>query len=367
MEDGSIFDPPVTDISQNFTDFNINELPNNYNLEDDDNLDDLKELMCLFNQQKPKNINTNEPISSSFIKLKKSSEKNIKIKNSDKLIEKLETFLFQAYKLICEDNENDLIEKEKIKDNIENNNKDELNFINIIQKLIENEKENFKMNLSIKDGEINENYFNIILFEKHEINMCNDLLNMKIKIKLEIKMALTSGNVEINFHYSKINYNKKSQKIKLKPNLKCLIINSIIGKKGATYCSCGNVQKCIQCKNRGNCPFDDLLHYLKKDNNIKEDLKLTILYFRGCNSYKNNSNYKCSFCAEFFMKKSNIVRLFCNKEIDPDHTCQFWICKDCYEKKSKYNVNKNCPNCDKFIINFKNLKSFYKWKNMQNQ
>ena len=307
MEDGSIFDPPVTDISQNFTDFNINELPNNYNLENDDNLDDLKELMCLFNQQKPKNINTNEPISSSFIKLKKSSEKNIKIKNSDKLIEKLETFLFQAYKLICEDNENDLIEKEKIKDNIENNNKDELNFINIIQKLIENENENFKMNLSIKDGEINENYFNIILFEKHEINMCNDLLNMKIKIKLEIKMTLTSGNVEINFHYSKINYNKKSQKIKLKPNLKCLIINSIIGKKGATYCSCGNVQKCIQCKNRGNCPFDDLLHYLKKDYNIKEDLKLTILYFRGCNSYKNNSNYKCSFCDEFFNKYCKII------------------------------------------------------------
>ena len=144
MEDGSIFDPPVTDISQNFTDFNINELPNNYNLEDDDNLDDLKELMCLFNQQKPKNINTNEPISSSFIKLKKSSEKNIKIKNSDKLIEKLETFLFQAYKLICEDNENDLIEKEKIKDNIENNNKDELNFINIIQKLMKMEKKTLK-------------------------------------------------------------------------------------------------------------------------------------------------------------------------------------------------------------------------------
>ena len=307
------------------------------------------------------------PISSSFIKLKKSSEKNIKIKNSDKLIEKLETFLFQAYKLICEDNENDLIEKEKIKDNIENNNKDELNFINIIQKLIENGKENFKMNLSIKDGEINENYFNIILLQKHEINMCNNLLNIKIKIKLEIKMALTSGNVEINFHYSKINYNKKSQKIKLKPNLKCLIINSIIGKKGATYCSCGNVQKCIQCKNRGNCPFDDLLHYLQKDNNIKEDLKLTILYFRGCNSYKNNSNYKCSFCAEFFMKKSNIVRLFCNKEIDPDHTCQFWICKDCYEKKSKYSIIDECPNCKKFKINFKNLKSFYKWKNMQNQ
>ena len=259
MEDESIFDSPVTDISQNFTGFNINELSNNYNLKDDDDLDDLKELMNLFNQEKPKNKNTNEPISSSFIKLKNSPEKNIKIENNDKLKEKLETFLFQAYKLICADNENDLIEKEKIKDNIKNNNKDELNFINIIQKLIENEKENFKMNLSIKDGEINENYFNIILFEKHEINMCNDLLNMKIKIKLEIKMALTSGNVEINFHYAKINYNKKSQKIKLEPNLKCLIINSIIGKKGATYCSCGNEEKCIRCKNRKNRPFDDLL------------------------------------------------------------------------------------------------------------
>ena len=129
MKDDSIFDPPVADIGQNFTDFNINELPDNYNLKDDDNLDDLKELMYLFNQQKPNNKNTNEPISSSFIKLKKSPEKNIQIKNKDKLKEKLKTFLFKAYKLICEDNENDLIEKEKIKDNIENNNKDELNFL----------------------------------------------------------------------------------------------------------------------------------------------------------------------------------------------------------------------------------------------
>ena len=48
--------------------------------------------------------------------------------------------------------------------------------------------------------------------------MCNDLLNMKIKIKLEIKMSVRSGNVEISFYYMKIDYNNKTQKIKLLPN-----------------------------------------------------------------------------------------------------------------------------------------------------
>ena len=219
MEDQSVFDPPAENISQSFADFNDNEIIN-YNINDED-FEDIEELIYLFNKQKPKNKSIKEPISSSFIKPEKLSEKNIKIEITEKLIEKLKTFLFRAYKLICEDNGNNLIEMEKIDDG-KDSKKDEINFINIIRKINENEKENFEMTLL--ESQINEKYFNIILYEKHEINMCNDLLKMKIKIKLEINMAMTSGNVEINFYSLRINYNNKSQMIKIEPNLKCLII-----------------------------------------------------------------------------------------------------------------------------------------------
>ena len=106
--------------------------------------------------------------------------------------------------------------------------------------------------------------------------------------------------------------------------------------------------------------------YLQKRNKINPALELTYLYFKGCNSYKNDSNYKCSFCKDFYAKKSNIVRLFCNKEIDPEHTCQFWICGNCYYNNLRYKDVEKCPNCGKFKVNFSNLKSFTKWKNMQN-
>ena len=109
-------------------------------------------------------------------------------------------------------------------------------------------------------------------------------------------------------------------------------------------------------------PFDDLLFYLKEKNGINNKLKLTFLYFKGYNSYKNDSNYKCSFCKDFYVKKLNIVRLFCNPEIDPEHTCQFWICKDCYRHKFNYGTEEICPNCGKFKINLAKLKSYSKWK-----
>ena len=238
MEDQSVFCPPAENLSQSFASFNDNEILNNYDINDEDFDDDIEEFIYLLNLPKPKNKNIKEPISSSFIKAEKLPEKNIEIKINDelkeKLKEKLKTFLLRAYKLICEDNGNDLIEMEKIDDG-KDSKKDEINFINIIRKINENEKENFEMTLL--ESQINEKYFNIILYEKHEINMCNNLLKMEIIIKLEINMAMTSGNVEINFYSLRINYNNKSQMIKLEPNLKCLIINSIIGKKGATYCS----------------------------------------------------------------------------------------------------------------------------------
>jgi hypothetical protein len=188
-----------------------------------------------------------------------------------------------------------------------------------------------------------------------------------------IKMSVRSGNVEISFYYMKIDYNNKTQKIKLLPNLKCKIINSEIGKRGITYCSTCELnmkesEKCEKCRYRYNFPFDDLLLYLRKKNNIGEDLKITYLYFKGANSYKNDSNYKCSFCLDFYAKKANIVRLFCNKEIDPEHTCQFWICKYCFHNKLKYsNIYEICPNCKKFRISFRILKSYNKYKHSGSQ
>ena len=244
----------------------------------------------------------------------------------------MKTFLLRAYKLISAHNEdNDLIDKENIEENSDsdsedNDNNDEINFINILKKIIENEEEDYEMKVLVKKNKykFNENNFIINLYEKHKINMCN------------------------------------KQKLEIKPNLKCKIINSIIGKRGITYCTC---EKCDRCKNRYNFPFDDLLNYLKKQNSMKNDLKFTDLYFKGSNSYKNNSNYKCSFCIDFYAKKSNIVRLFYNEAIDPEHTCQFWICKDCFFKKIRYRSIEICPNCKKFKINFSNLKSYYKWMN----
>ena len=374
MEENSYFEPPLEEVNQSFADFNINEIMDNPNLNNED-YKDVEELIYLFEQKKPNN-NNNEFISSQFITMCINNEKSM---NSDeKLIKKLKKFLKRAYNLICSHNkDNELIEKEKIENDSDDEDKkdkdNEIKFINIIKKLFE--KEEVEMEISIKNHKckFNENYFIINLYEKHEVNMCNDLLKMKIKIKLEIKMSVRSGNVEMSFYYMNIDYNDKTQKIKLLPNLKCKIINSEIGKRGITYCSTCDLnmkesEKCEKCRYRYKFPFDDLLSYLRRQNNISEELKFTYLYFKGANSYKNDSNYKCSFCTDFYAKKANIVRLFCNKEKDPEHTCQFWICRNCFYKKFKYcNSDEVCPNCKKFKINFRNLKSYNKYKNSSSQ
>ena len=364
MEDISKFEPPEEKINQSFADFNINEIINDHNINNDD-YKDFQEIINLFGQEKPKNKGNNDNnISQSFIK-NKNSEKIMNL--NEEFFKKTKKFLLKAYRLICSDDEqNELIDKEKIEEESEidcNDNNNELNFINIIKKLIENKEEFYTMEILIEKENCtyNDRYFNINLKENHQINMCNDLLKMKIEIIIEIDMAIRSGNVQIKFYHMNINYNEEKN-LELQPNLKCTIINSKIGKRGMTYCTCEN---CDRCKKRKNYkfPFDSLLNYLKEQNKINDDLKLTYLYFKGCNSYKNDSNYKCSFCQDFYAKQSNIVRLFCNKEIDPDHACQFWICKDCFYKKYKYSDVEICPNCKKFKVNFSNLKSYYNWMN----
>ena len=365
MEDESIFDPPVDNNEQSFVEFNPNEIIDNNDSNNDD-FGDFQELIKLFEQKKPKNNIKIEDSIPQFIKQNDNLEK--KLNFDDEIYEKMKIFLLKVYKFICEDSEeNELIDKEKIDDNVSND-KDEIDFINILKKFIENEKKNYKMKISMdeENSSFNDKFFIIYLNDKHKINMCNDLLKMKIKIKIKINMAISNGNIQIKFYSMQINYNHKNQELKLEPNLKCTIINSNIGKRGMTYCTCEN---CDRCKNKHIFPFDDLLFYLKEQNKIKEELKFTDLYFKGCNSYKNDSNYKCSFCQDFYAKKSNIVRLFCNEEIDPEHTCQFWICRNCYNNINKYR-DKNrdiepCPNCGKFFVNFSCLKSLTKWKMKQ--
>ena len=327
--------------------------------------DDFKELLSLFCQKKPKNSKRENNNYTCFINQSDIPNNSLNYDNKKVFLEKLKHFLLQAYKIICEDNEqNELIYKEIIDE--DNDNNDEMKFLNILNQFIKNEKENYEMEISFKDKKVsfNENFFIINLKEKHKINMCNDLLKIKIKIKLEIQMAISNGNSQIIFHYMEIKYNGDKPKLKLKPNFKYIIINSFIGKRGITYCNCDH---CERCKYRYKFPFDDLLFYLRIENKIKNDLKFTDLYFKGYNSYKNDSNYKCSFCKDFYAKKLNIVRLFCINErdpnINPEHTCQFWICKECYFKKYQNRNDEECPNCHKFMINFTILKSYKKWKN----
>ena len=373
MEESKIsFAPQNQIINETIADFDENELLDKSRIKDfnDDENEDLVELINLFNEKKPKN-KANSSIKDNIIhKKKKKNSNSDKIINSDeKFIDKLKKFLLISYKLICEDyrKENNLkveeIENEDEEDEYDDPDykKKKNNFLNIIEKLIENEEEmdNMDIKLNKENNKFNDKYFYIKLYEQHKIKMFNDLLKMKIKIKLDIVMSVKSGNSQINFSYLKINYNKKVDK-EIKLNLKYYLVNHILGKRGITYCTCEN---CNRCKNRYNFPFDDLLIYLKEQNGIKNGLEFTYLFFKGCNSYKNDAGYKCSFCKDFFAKKSNIVRLFCNNDIEPEHTCEFWICRNCYYNKFQNNREEEvCPNCKKFKVNFSILKSYYKWK-----
>ena len=176
-------------------------------------------------------------------------------------------------------------------------------------------------------------------------------------------MSIRSGNVKLNISKFIINYQDKAQEIIMNPNFGCLLINNKLGNYSITYCECGN---CMNCKNKEEPkPFDDILYYLRKKNKIEEKIDFTGLWFGKFNRYRNESGYKCSFCRDFFSKKLNIVKLFCNPDFDSDHTCQFWICRDCFKAKRKENIHEICPNCGKFTITFSQLNSiyrYYRWK-----
>ena len=214
-----------------------------------------------------------------------------------------------------------------------------------------------------KESNFSNRVIKIYLYIKHKISKCHDLLNIKITFKVALKIAIRSGNVELLISKCYLNYQNKTQKIIMNPNITILLVNNNLGNYSVTYCTCGN---CMNCKNsKEKKPFDDLLSYLKEKNKIEEKLEVTQLFYGKFNRYRNESGYKCSFCKDFYDRKSNIVKLFCNPDDDSDHTCQFWTCKQCYFKNKKNEKDEECPNCGKFLINFSKvirIFAYLRWK-----
>ena len=299
----------------------------------------------------------------SLVSQNENNKKKTKISNKlnfseHKLSKKLITFLLSAYKIISDKNykveEEVLIESSK-----------EIKYLlNLIDEiLLENANNNCKMSIVIgkKENSFNDMQFLLNIYALHKIVKFNGLLNITIVFKIKIEMAIRSGDVKMLISKYSIDYENKKQEIIIEPNFYCLLINNNLGYYSITYCTCGD---CMKCKNRDKPkPFDDLLNYLKEKNKIPNKVDFTVLWFGKYNKYRNESGYKCSFCKEFYIKKLNIVKLFCNPNYDPDHSCQFWICRDCYKKENKNEIL--CPNCKKFKISFKKIYRiyrYYQWK-----
>ena len=288
-----------------------------------------------------------------------------------KLAKRLKSFFLKAYDIISKNNYDRIIEDED-DDEIEDS-KETKHLLSLINQIIlEKENQNCKMKIIFgeKEKKIIDREFIINLYVDHKIKKFNELLKINIIFKVKIEMSVRSGNVKLTISKYSINYDDNKQEIIIEPNFKCLLINNNLGNYSVTYCTCG---KCMNCKNRNEPkPFDDVLLYLKEKNGISNNyLEYTVLWFGKYNKYRNESGYKCSFCQDFYSKKLNIVKLFCNPNIDPDHTCIFWICRDCYNKKMNdyyYNYYKDdiCPNCGKFKINFSKLRSIYYYLKRKN-
>ena len=190
MEESKIsFQPQNQVINETIADFDENELLDKSRIKDfnDSENEDLVELINLFNEKKPKN-KANSSIKDNIIhKKKKKNSNSDKIINSDeKFIDKLKKFLLISYKLICEDyrKENNLkveeIENEDEEDQYDDPDfkKKKNNFLNIIEKLIDNEEEMSNMDITFKkeNNKFNDKYFYIKLYEQHKINIIKSII-----------------------------------------------------------------------------------------------------------------------------------------------------------------------------------------------
>ena len=362
------FNPEEENKNINETSLDISKVDISIHQDDqDDNDDDYKNEEILLKilddrtdketEKENKNIESFEKNNKSMIKsyLKNNNISPSELKYSEnKLAKKLEQFFLMAYEIISQKNYDRIIEDE----DEEENTKEIEHLHNLINQIIL-EKKNNNCEISIiygnKEKTVNERFFTLNLYVNNKISKFHGLLNMQIIFKVKIEMSIRSGNVEFTISKCSLNYENKKQEIIIQTDFKCLLINNKLGNYGITYCECGD---CVRCKNKSEPkPFDDILFYLRKKNKIGNKVDSTDLWFGKYNKYRNESGYKCSFCQDFFKNKLNVVKLFCNPDYDSDHTCQFWICRKCYFKKR--NINEKCPNCEKFIINFKRLSSIY--------
>ena len=351
-------------ITQDTINLDFNESFDGFKIDDEEDIKVLVKMLDTTNKKDIENENKN------MSKLEKTFMEKIpkKVKNKvpstkltfdeDILSPKLIDFFMRAYNIISEKN------YDQIDNYDEEDNKKEINYLlNLIDQIIlEDKNNNCKMSIVYcknKEKSFNNRYFTFNVYVLHKILKFNDLLNLTIIFKVKIEMAVRSGNVNLSFTKCSIDYNDKAQEVIINPNLNCLLINNNLGNYSITYCTCGD---CMKCRNRKEPkPFDDVLYYLKKENGIKTQIYTSLLWFGKFNKYRNESGYKCSFCTDFYRKKLNIVKLFCNGDFDSDHTCQFWICRDCYWEKSKKRTDEICPNCGKFFINFSKLYRMFRY------
>ena len=316
----------------------LEELISNIKIEDikiDENYNEkLNEfLFNIFNE-----INNNN------YKLITNSYNNILIKKNVKnlLIKKL----FPIIKIIVENKISPQIFDDKI-------------FITKIKKKTEEKENKF----------FNNNYYFIPINLLYKIIICNNLLAINVRFKLNILISFRSGDAQIIFKKIKIYYEnieKKQLKIDLiekfdieENDLIFHIYNNILGIFGLCKCICenSNCKYCEAKKNKKNFfIFNNFIKYLNNLNKIYKHRDFTPIFYKPKpNSIYNNCNYKCSFCKTFRNNSSNkLWKYIFHNKTDLDHSCYFFICNNCYnEHKSIVKDCKiPCPNCKKFKVNF---------------
>lgn len=234
-----------------------------------------------------------------------------------------------------------------------------------------------KIVIEYQNNETSEALYKLKLFTSDISSKNNNTMIIKQKKEdSNNKNKSLSNNDQSSFEESiskdVTNYDNCASISTVEEKFEILLINSELGKKSLIFCGCNN-EGCTRCdsykKNKERKgPFDEVLSYIKDQLKMEknEEIHYTPLWFGKTNSYDNNSGYRCSFCKDFYQKRLNITKLYCNNrpefqknyEIDKDHLCNFYICKECYERK-KRKGEEICPNCKRYYVNFGRLKSTY--------
>ena len=212
----------------------------------------------------------------------------------------------------------------------------------------------------------------------YSVTIIERYLRIGVEILFELYLSYRSGNILITKLKPKIAYKNKDkcqgwlklykEEEDFPEELRLLIYNNELGKNGLKYCSCEN---CLYFnKIKDNMKNDDinkdilfpvesyekLRILLNNKFNLGKNLELT----QPCRfrSKINKANplelITCSFCNSESLDSQVLVKIFFHKKIDSDHNCYFYFCPQCFDEITD---NIPCPNCNKFQVNFKNIKT----------